>query len=169
MSTTFEFRPAKDTDTARIWEIILQAKAQLLRQNKQQWDETYPAPQNITNDIDQGYAYVLCHKNIPIAYGAVVFDGEPAYECIEGEWLSVQSYVVVHRLAVADEMKQQGIATLFMQKVELLALEKGVHSFKVDTNFDNFYMHKMLDRLGFTHCGEVIYKRGSRMAYEKLL
>lgn len=113
-------------------------------------------------------AYYVTRVSI-IAYGAVSFDGEPAYEAIEGKWLSEQPYVVVHRLAVADEMKQKGIATLFMQKVEEFSRGKGIHSFKVDTNFDNFYMHKMLERLGFVYCGEIIYGRGVRMAYEKLL
>ena len=163
------FRKATAEDAARIWEIILQAKAQMLRQNKQQWDETYPLPENIASDIRNGYAYVLCNESRIIAYAAVVFDGEPAYNSIDGRWLSEQPYVVVHRLAVADEMKQKGIASLFMQKIEELSRSLGIHSFKVDTNFDNFYMHKMLEKLGFSYCGEISYQRGSRMAYEKLL
>lgn len=69
------FRKATTEDAARIWEIILQAKAQMLRQNKQQWDETYPLPENIANDIRNGYAYVLCSEADIIAYAAVVFDG----------------------------------------------------------------------------------------------
>lgn len=163
------FRKATAEDAARIWEIILQAKAQMLRQNKQQWDETYPLPENIASDIRNGYAYVLCNESRIIAYAAVVFDGELAYNSIDGRWLSEQPYVVVHRLAVADEMKQKGIASLFMQKIEELSRSLGIHSFKVDTNFDNFYMHKMLEKLGFSYCGEISYQRGSRMAYEKLL
>ena len=163
------FRKATTEDAARIWEIILQAKAQMLRQNKQQWDETYPLPENIANDIRNGYAYVLCSEADIIAYAAVVFDGEPAYNSIDGSWLSEQPYVVVHWLAVDHEMQQKGIASLFMQKVEELSRSQGIHSFKVDTNFDNFYMHRMLEKLGFSYCGEILYQRGSRMAYEKLL
>lgn len=41
-----------------------------------------------------------------IAYAAVVYDGEPAYDAIEGRWLTAGPYVVVHRLAVADEAKK---------------------------------------------------------------
>lgn len=168
-TTSYKFRQATDADSARIWTIILQAKAQMYRQEKQQWDENYPAPENIASDIEHGYAYVLCSQDHVIAYGAVVFDGEPVYQSIEGKWLSQQPYVVVHRLAVADEMKQKGIATLFMQNVEQLALQRNIHSFKVDTNFDNFYMHKMLERLNFSYCGKIMYQKGERMAYEKLL
>ena len=46
-----------------------------------------------------------------IAYGAVVFDGEPAYDAIEGAWLTDGEYVVLHRMAVADGEKGRGVAT----------------------------------------------------------
>lgn len=165
----FKFRKATINDAARIWQLMQQAKAQMYREGKQQWDESYPLPGHIEADIARGYAHVLCRKDVVVAYGAVAFDGEPAYDVIEGQWLSVQPYVVVHRLAVADEVKRQGVATRFMQEVERLAVAQGVHSFKVDTNYDNFYMQRMMKTLGFTHCGTVKYPRGERMGYEKEL
>lgn len=169
MEHTYTFRLADETDLGRIWEIIQQAKAQMYREEKQQWDESYPAMEHISSDVDNGYAYVLCNEEDVIAYGAVVFDGEPMYQSIDGQWLSDNPYVVVHRLAIADQMKQHGIATLFMQEVEKRSAEKGVHSFKVDTNFDNFGMQKVLAKCGFIYCGEITYQRGKRMAYEKLI
>ena len=77
-----------------------------------------------------------------IAYGAVVFDGEPAYDAIEGAWLTDGEYVVLHRMA---------------------------GSMRVDTNFDNRYMLRMLGRLGFVYCGKVRYRSGERLAFEKTL
>lgn len=162
-------RKATPGDRDRIWEIIQQAKAQMNKENKQQWNESYPAAEHIAADIENNYAYVLCIENNVIAYGAIVFDGEPTYQSIQGKWLSECPYVVVHRLAVAEEMKRQGIATIFIKEVETLSLEKGVHSFRVDTNFDNFYMQKILEKLHFTYCGEITFQGGSRIAYEKLL
>ena len=47
-----------------------------------------------------------------IAYAAVVYDGEPAYDAIEGRWLTAGPYVVVHRLAVADRYMQRLLRTL---------------------------------------------------------
>ena len=160
------FRKAKQTDTERIWQIILQAKEQMRRINSRQWNESYPLIENITSDIENGYAYVLCEEDIVIAYGAVVFDGEPAYNHIQGKWLTDLPYVVLHRLAVADEVKNQGVATLFMQKVAELAKQKGIGSFRVDTNFDNLYMQKILSALDFTYCGEVFYDIKQRRAFE---
>ena len=60
-----------------------------------------------------------------IAYGAVVFDGEPAYDAIEGAWLTDGEYVVLHRMAVADGEKGRGVATEFMRRVEAMAHGRG--------------------------------------------
>lgn len=165
----FEFSLAKSTDLPRIIEIINQAKQQMYREGKQQWNENYPAAEDIANDIKKNYGYVLTFEKKIIAYAAVVFDGEPAYESINGKWLSESPYVVVHRLAVADEMKQKGMAIKVMQEIEKLCAEKDIFSFKVDTNFDNFYMQKVLNKCGFSYCGEIYYLHGTRRAYEKLL
>lgn len=169
MEYTYSFRPADRTDFAPVWEIIQQAKAQMKQENKQQWNDSYPAPEHIFTDLDNRHAYVLCSGKTIVAYGAVIFDGEPTYQAIRGKWLSDYPYVVIHRLAVANEMKCRGVAVLFMQEVEKLCPEKGIHSFKVDTNSDNFRMQKVLEKCGFTYCGEIIFQGGSRMAYEKLL
>ena len=79
----------------------------------------------------------------------MVFDGEPAYGAIDGAWLTGGDYVVLHRLAVADGEKGRGVAAEFMRRTEALARGRGVGSFRVDTNFDNRYMLRMLERLRF--------------------
>lgn len=104
-----------------------------------------------------------------VAYGAVVFDGEPAYDAIEGAWLTDGDYVVLHRMAVADGEKGRGVATEFMRRVEAMACGHGTDSMRVDTNFDNRYMLRMLGRLGFVYCGKVRYRSGERLAFEKTL
>jgi N-acetylglutamate synthase-like GNAT family acetyltransferase len=167
MKNKIAFRKAETTDIKRIWEIILQAKEQMRQMNSRQWQEGYPTIENINNDIEREYGYVLCNENGVIAYAAVIFNGEPAYETIQGKWFTAPPYVVVHRLAVADEMKNRGIATLFMQRIEELAHQKGMKSFRVDTNFDNLFMQKILFALDFTYCGEVYYDKNQRRAYEK--
>ena len=104
-----------------------------------------------------------------VAYGAVVFDGEPAYDANEGAWLTDGDYVVLHRMAVTDGEKGRGVATEFMRRVEAMACGRGTGSMRVDTNFDNRYMLRMLGRLGFVYCGKVRYRSGERLAFEKTL
>ncbi|MDE5639168.1 MAG: GNAT family N-acetyltransferase [Odoribacter sp.] len=164
------FEKASEKDFKKIWKIIDDARNRMICEDKKQWDKNYPSPSDIHNDIIKETAYVLKDVSGQIeCFGAVIFEPEPAYKTIEGEWLSKKRYVVVHRLAVSQKTQGQGIATYFMQQVETLALEKGIESFKVDTNFDNFAMMAVLDKLGFTYCGEISYEKGKRRAYEKRL
>ena len=163
------FRKASLTEVDRIMEIIDEARQQMRREGKNQWDEEYPVRQHIETDIDDGNAYVMLLEERIVAYGAIVFTGEPAYNDIQGRWLSEQPYVVLHRLAVTGSAKGHGIGRLFIQEVERLGSSAGVHSFKVDTNHDNTRMLRLLDKTGFTFCGQIFYPQGARMAYEKLL
>lgn len=169
ISDGLTFRRAGVGDIPAIAAILKAAVARMLAEGKQQWDETYPNETHVSADIARQVGYVIESDDKPVAYGAVVFDGEPAYDCLDGRWLSEQPYVVVHRLAVSQEMQGKGLGYKFMTAVEEFARSKGVHSFKVDTNFDNFAMLHLLDRLGFTYCGEIQYQRSSRKAFEKLI
>lgn len=164
-------RSATAGDLQAAWEIILQAKAQMYREGKHQWDENYPTVPILRHDIDMGWGHILVSDaGDIIAYGAIVFDGEPAYlDLREGHWLSEQPYVVLHRLAVSDRWKRRGMAVRYMEEVCALALRRGIHSFKVDTNYDNSYMQKVFLKTGFRYCGKIQYPAGERMAYEKLL
>ena len=165
----YAFRKASAQDIDRIIEIIEEAKQQMYREGKDQWNETYPTREHIAADVKDGTGYaMLCDGRIG-AYGSVVFTGEPAYKVIKGKWLSEQPYVVLHRLAVTENVKGHGIGRIFMHEVERLALSVGVHSFKVDTNHDNDRMLHLLDKEGFTYCGDITYQGGYRMAYEKLM
>lgn len=163
------FRIATAADTDRCWQILQQGKAQMMREGKHQWTNAYPLRSNVEQDIGDQHAYVLQRNDSIIAYGAVIKNGEPAYEQIADKWLSHSDYVVLHRLAVADETKRQGIAARYFHYVEQLALQQGIHSFKIDTNYDNFYMLRLMKKLGFTQCGEISYPQGTRLAFEKLL
>lgn len=165
----YTFRKATAADLGAIMDIIQEAKEQMRREDKHQWDDTYPTHQHIEADLLAGNGYVMAHNGRPVAYGAVVFTGEPAYEKIEGHWLSEQPYVVLHRLAVSEAVKGHGVGMLVMQEVEQLAVAASIHSFKVDTNHDNTRMLRVLDKMGFSYCGNITYLQGSRMAYEKLL
>ena len=163
------FRLATSNDCNRIMQIIRQAQARMKARGTTQWQNGYPAQSNIEHDIANHYGYVLIKEDLPIAYGAIVFDGEPAYDALDGQWLSDRPYVVVHRIAVADEALNQGVATEFMRQTASLARKRDIHSFRIDTNFDNSYMLALVTRMGFTQCGEVNYGNGKRIAFEKLL
>ncbi|MGN0200899.1 MAG: GNAT family N-acetyltransferase [Candidatus Cryptobacteroides sp.] len=161
--------PAGDADAAL--RIIRDAQAMMKELGRKQWQDGYPAGPDIERDIARGYAYGLyAAEGSLIAYGAVVFDGEPTYRVIRGEWLCEGDYVVLHRLAVAKDMRRRGLARQFFAKVEEMAVARGCASFRVDTNYDNTCMLALLPELGFTFCGEITLASGdSRKAFEKPL
>ena len=166
------FRQAVPREAPLIMQIIRQAQARMRAAGSSQWQDGYPAPGHISADIGRGCGYVLCRPGVRecraiIAYGAVAFDGEPAYEALEGEWLTDGPYVVVHRMAVADGERGKGVAAEFLRHVEEMARERGIGAFRIDTNHDNHPMLRLLERTGFTPCGKVVYRSGERLAFEK--
>ena len=165
------FRPARTADLPRIVQIIRQAQAQMRALGSDQWQDGYPAPSDIERDIATGAGYVLCRAGEAeaTAYGAILFDGEPAYEAIEGRWLTGGPYAVLHRLAVAGEALGRGIAEEFLRRIAALAAARGTASFRIDTNFDNTPMLRVLRRAGFAHCGTIDYDGAERLAFEKAL
>lgn len=169
LSEALMFRKAGTSDIPEISEILKKAVERMLAEGKRQWDENYPNETHVREDIGKGIGYVIENKGKVVGYGAVVFTGEPAYEHIDGKWLSSERYVVVHRLAVCQSVKGEGLGRAFMDAVEDFARSLGIHSFKIDTNFDNTAMLGLLARLGFAYCGEIHYEKGSRKAFEKLI
>jgi len=162
-------RKAKQSELPVIWEIIQFAIEQRKQDGSKQWQDGYPNEKSIQNDLDHGYAYVVTDDENILAYAAVIFDKEPAYENIEGKWLSNGDYLVIHRVAVSKQAKGKGVATRLFQMFEDLSRDKKVFSIKVDTNFDNMPMLKILEKLGYTYCGEVYFRGSARKAFEKLL
>lgn len=162
-------RPATENDHQAIWQMLQDAIAQRRKEGSRQWQDGYPNVETVRADTAQGYGHVLEFEGSAIAYAAILFEIEPAYEAIEGKWLSTGPYAVVHRVATAEAMKGKGVATALFQKIEALVKSRGVPSLKVDTNFDNLPMLKIMDRLGYTYCGEVYFRGAARKAFEKML
>lgn len=165
----FILRKATSSDSPVIWTILQDAIEQRRLDGSTQWQDGYPNPLSIASDIENGYGYVLTSEDVILAYAAIIFDKEPAYDNIEGQWLTNDAYVVVHRVAVSSATKGKGIATQIFKSIEDLCLEHNIYSIKVDTNFDNVPMLKILEKLQYTYCGEVFFRGAARRAYEKTL
>ncbi|UKJ08311.1 GNAT family N-acetyltransferase [Solitalea lacus] len=164
-----KLRKANLSDAASIWEILQQAIAQRKADGSEQWQNGYPNEQTVYDDITNEYGYVIDDNNAIIAYAAIIFGVEPAYNEIKGRWLTNGDYVVVHRVATSNAVKKQGVATKLFNMIEDLSLENNIFSIKVDTNYDNIPMLKILERLDYNYCGEIFFGGAPRKAYEKIL
>ncbi len=162
-------RKATLSELQVVWAILRQAIQQRKQDGSEQWQNGYPNEQTVLEDITDGSAYVLVDNDLIVAYAAIIFGIEPAYTDIKGKWLTNDDYVVVHRVATSNEVKGKGIATQLFKLIEDLCAAQNTYSIKVDTNFDNVPIIRILDRLNYTYCGEIFFGGASRLAYEKKL
>ena len=165
----YHFRQPSASEAPQIWKIIQQAIVRRKNDGSQQWQDGYPNEDVIKQDITKGIGYVLIDDNIVAGYAAILFNDEPAYEQLKGTWLTNGDFAVVHRVAISDDYLGKGLAQKLFLFAEDLAKRNNIFSIKVDTNFDNIPMLKILEKLGYTYCGEVTFRGSFRKAFEKTL
>lgn len=164
-----QFRKTTQQDIPQIWEILQKAIQRRKEDGSNQWQDGYPNPEVIKNDMEKEAGFVLIDDEKVIGYCAVFINDEPAYADIEGKWLTNDDFVVFHRVAVAEEYLGKGLAKEMMKFIEEFALDNSIYSVKADTNFDNLAMMKSFEKAGYTYCGEVYFRGSARKAYEKVL
>lgn len=160
-------RKATELDFGRIMEVYAIAREFMAQHgNPNQWGPTcWPPESLVRQDIAQGKSYVCeCEGRI---VGVFFFDFgkdvEPTYARIEnGAWLDDSPYGVVHRIASDGSVKGVGSASLDWAFVQCGHL-------RIDTHGDNAVMQRLLDKLGFTHCGTIFVEEDDypRLAFEK--
>ncbi len=162
-------REATPQDSDEIWEILQQAIDRRKSDGSRQWQDGYPNLQTVLDDIEEKKGFVLIAEEGVIGYAALIFNDEPAYEKIEGNWLTNGEFLVVHRVAISNKAHGKGMAKKLFKLIEDFAKNKSVFSIKVDTNYDNPAMLSILEKLNYHYCGEVYFRGSSRKAFEKLL
>lgn len=163
------FRKATSTDLPNIWYILKAAIARRKVDGSNQWQDGYPNPEVIEDDIAKNAGFVLEINNQIAGYVAILINDEPEYDNLRGKWLTNEDFVVFHRLAVAKEFLGKGLARELFLQIENFALDHDINSIKADTNFDNDAMLHLFDKLGYQYCGEVYFRGSARRAYEKVL
>lgn len=164
---TLELAQVKDIEICS--EIINAGKAFQREQGFVQWTEDYPNIDIIRDDVQcqKGYA-VKVNGNIA-GYMCIDFDGEPAYDDIEGNWQTEKPYAVVHRMAFSEAYRGMGLADIAFHLIEELCLSNGVKSIRVDTDFPNKRMQHILEKNGFVNRGVIIFQGSGKLAYDKSL
>ena len=157
------------TDQPKIWEIIEAAILRRKQDGSKQWQDGYPNPAVIQNDIEKNQGYVLLEGEEVIGYTALLVNDEPAYAAIEGKWLSDGDFIVIHRVAISEQHVGKGLSGKILEAVADVALSKNIYSIKADTNFDNPGMLRIFEKQGYQYCGEVYFRGCARRAYEKVL
>lgn len=173
----FVLRKSRPDDVGEMVRIAEAGREKLKKLGIDQWQKgSYPSEPDFVSDIEKGIGYVLADDDKPVGICAVSFNGDRAYDYIEGEWLTGTNtnYAVVHRGAVAPEYQGRGVMVEFLNQIGNMAREEGAISVRLDTHEENKTMRGVFERAGFSYCG-VVYLYGGdcdgdpRVAYERIL
>lgn len=163
-----KIRKSRKDDIGRIMEIYESARDFMAKTgNPNQWGPTgWPPKELIENDIEKGDSYV-CLNDDGMISGTFFFiygkDIEPQYtEITDGSWIDEGPYGVIHRLAT--DASGKGVGSFCVN----WAYEQCGH-IRIDTHGENLPMQKLVEKLGFTHCGTIYVEQDNypRLAYEK--
>jgi len=164
------FRHSNISDFQSISQIIADAQQSLAALGIDQWQDGYPEKEILLNDITAKNGYILENEGNIAAIATVVFNYEPTYDYIDGAWQTNSDFAVVHRLAVAKNIRRSGAAKLIMKNIENLCRKKNIHSIKIDTHKGNIPMQHLIKSLCYTYCGIIFLETGKeRLAFEKII
>lgn len=156
-------RKAKETDITKIMEIITATVKEMKLYNNTQWDETYPQAINFSKDIGGGDLYVdelnseirgfVCVNYIePIEYNSIT-------------WQSTEKAMIIHRMAVNVDFRNQGVGISLLKFSEELALKNGISYLKTDTYSINNKMNSLFKKFGFQLAGEMEFLEKEKPFY----
>lgn len=148
-----ELRAAGTNEVQTATTIIDAAKRHLKEQGIDQWQTGYPDDACIKRDLEAGKGFFVVENGAILGYLCVDYDGEPAYDQMQGTWNTSENYVVVHRMAFAASARGKGISSSVFQLVEKMSKQRGITSFRVDTDEDNHKMRHILQRTVFHTAG----------------
>jgi len=168
-------RLANVRDIDAIEKCLLDAKKFLKDSGSIQWNgpSGNPDKELYLKDINKNHCYV-CVREGNIVGVATFMGHEDEYDHPYGKWLTEgRNYTTVHRIAVCDGKRSQGVATELMRYAEAFTKNTGRSSIRIDTHPENLIMQTMLGSLGYSYCGYVVYSyipvEPKRLIYEKLI
>ena len=173
--SNIRIRSAVLGDLSAICDLFTKTRQGMKEQGLDQWQDGYPFPSDIEEDIRLDQAYVLVNGEKVVGYFAYTSGKEDVYEEItEGVFREEgYRYSSVHRVAVSLELRGHGLGCrVFDYAVKLAHIDHAL-SLRCDTHEDNKPMRSLLGKCGFQYCGVVYYERNGlkekRIAFDLLL
>lgn len=165
--TKVTMRLATTADMQTVHAIFRDAIREMNAQGIPQWDEVYPTPALLEDDLTRGELFVADTEDGVLA--AVVLNSEcdPAYHT--AAWQGGEPYVVVHRLCVSPLAQNKGVGRGLMGEVEAWARARGYADIRLDAFSQNPHALHMYAGLGYGKRGEAHWRKGLFYLLEKPL
>lgn len=152
-------KQARIEDFDQIITILKDGANQLAERGVDQWQGDYPSPDQVKEDIENGYAFlVVSQDGETIGAISIVEAPDHSYDKLDGEWLlDTQNYVVIHRVAIHSQHVGHGYATKLLTEVINYIRDNrtDIDSIRIDTHEDNTAMQHLIDKMGFKRVGKL--------------
>jgi len=163
-------RKANKTDLENIMKMYKSCVTGMLENGIDQWDDSYPNTEIISEDLNVGTYYVAEIDGTII--GGVNIDKNQDDTYLALDWKDQSdSFLVVHRLGVKEEFWNKKIGKDLMLFTEKLVIEKGLKSIRLDTYSGNPKAMEFYRRLGYSELGTIDLKtdKDKYYCFEKII
>jgi GNAT superfamily N-acetyltransferase len=142
----------------------------MIKNGIDQWDDTYPNTEIISEDLNVGTYYVAEMEGAIIGGVNIDKNQDTTYLALDWEDKS-DSFLVVHRLGVKEEFWNKKIGKDLMLFTEKLVIEKGMKSIRLDTYSGNPKAMEFYRRLGYRELGTIDLKpnKDKYFCFEKII
>ena len=163
-------RKAKISDLKEIMEMYKSCVKGMIASGVDQWDDTYPDIETISQDLEKQSYYVAEIEGEII--GGINIDRNQDKTYLEIDWKDKSdSFLVVHRLGVKEEFWKKKIGKKLMIFAENMVIEKGLKSIRLDTYSGNPKAMEFYRRLGYRELGSINLKpnKNEYYCFEKII
>ena len=171
-----KLKQATMEDFDQIISILKDGANQLAEHGVDQWQGDYPSPDQIKEDIENGWAYLAISQDKETVGAAAIVQGpDHVYDQMDGKWLiETDNYKVIHRVAIHSNHTGKGYATKLYHEIidQIKTNNPDIDSIRVDTHEDNKAMQHLIDKMGVKRVGTLngVYRKGEiSYVYELLL
>ncbi len=166
----YQYRLVTKSDIDMVMPVIESGRETLKAQGNGQWQDGYPSRFDLLNDIKNKNLYVIYNNKKFVGVLALIIGDNDYSNLIRGKWLSNGEFLVMHRCAILKEYQGIGLGYYLFDIFKEVGLNKNIHSLRIDTHEYNNPMRHLIERNGFTYCGNVILTGNKeRVVYEKLI
>ena len=134
-----------------------------------QWGEDYPTIDVFENDIKNQDLYVLEENNIIKAF--ICLNLQQADEYKNLTWSDNSAPLVIHRMSIDMDYKNQGIGLKLMKFAEETAKKLGLNYIRTDTYSLNYKAQNLFLKCGYNYIGNVHFPKRDKnfKCYDKIV
>ena len=163
------FIQAQERDFNLVYEMMIRAREKLFSEKIYQWDERYPKPDMIKNDLLNGYTSLVRLEGKTIAFftsNSICEDD--VHNNIN--WIyNGNKWIILHRLCIDPDYQNDGLGQQILKKFENQSKKDGFESIRIDVFSTNNKAIHIYEKFKYKRVGIAVCERGPFYIYEKKL